>query len=181
MEYNEILGMVKEAAAAQYSDEAALESFMEGFEKSAAGYFNKIITSKTFQKEVRRGLGSNVAKVGLGLGASLLGAAIVKGVNTVGSKIDSSQLRTKFEQALQYVSQNNRVVKGSKPERVRDYAETIFKFAPHVASDQNLLSSILANAVLGEGIDPQTIKVLTELESRFRDTNSSSPLAGIRT
>lgn len=181
MEYNKILGMVKEAAASQYSDETALNAFMEGFEKSAAGYFNNIITSKTFQQELRRSLGSNVGKVGLGLGASLLGAAIVKGVNTVGSKIDSSQLRAKFEQALQQVSQNNRVVKGSKPERVRDYAETIFKFAPHVAADQNLLSSILANAVLGEGIDPQTIKVLTELESRYIDSQSSSPLVGIRT
>ena len=181
MEYNEILGMVKEAAAEQYSDEAARDAFMEGFEKSAAGYFKNIVTSKTFQNEFRKGLGSNVAKVGLGLGASLLGAAIVKGVNTVSSKMDSSQLRAQFEQALQQVSQNNRVVRGSKPERVREYAETIFKFAPHVAADQNLLSSILANAVLGEGIDPQTIKVLTELESRYNDSRSSSPLAGIRT
>ena len=181
MEYNEILGMVKEAAAGQYTEESTLNAFMEGFEKSAAGYFKNIVTSKTFQNEFRKGLGSNVAKVGLGLGASLLGAAIVKGVNTVSSKMDSSQLRAQFEQALQQVSQNNRVVRGSKPERVRDYAETIFKFAPHVAADQNLLSSILANAVLGEGIDPQTIKVLTELESRYNDSRSSSPLAGIRT
>jgi hypothetical protein len=51
--------------------------------------------------------------------------------------------------------------------RVKGYADTVFRFAPNVASDVNLLTSILANAVHGESIDPMTIKTLTELENRF--------------
>lgn len=180
------LELVKEAASTFYTNEEELEAFMSGFEKEAQGNLfgaagiGDFFRSPQFKENIASGLATGGARALAGLGVGLLGAAIVKGVNATSHRLDSAQLRANFEIALNKVREGNRVVKGAKPERVTEYANTIFKFAPNVAADPNLLSSILANAVLGEGIDPQTIKVLTELESRFKETNSSQPLNGIR-
>lgn len=171
------LELIKEAAASTYTDEVEREAFMEGFTKEAAISLGPVFSNPDFVQGLANGAGKSLATLGIGL----MGAALVKGISSTSKAVSGAGLRSKFEQALNQVKANNRVVRGAKSERVNDYAETIFKFAPHVASDPNLLSSILANAVLGEGIDPQTIKAITELESRFVENNKSTNLVGIKT
>lgn len=169
-----MLEKIRQLAMEKLASVEEVDAFMAGFEKEAL--FNGNLGNM-----IIRGLNSDhVAKGAIGLGVGLLGAAIVKGVSSGASAIDNRQLRAKFDMSLAQVMSGNKIVKGAKPERTRDYAETIFKFAPHVASDPNLLGSILANAVLGESIDPQTIKTLVELEGRFSDNNRANPLPGIR-
>lgn len=162
---------IRKMASEQLSTTAEVDAFMDGFEKKAfLGLTPDMIN--TAGEAAFRGIG--------GIGAGLLGAAVVKGVSSGASAVGNYQLRSKFEAALTQVTANNKIVKGARPEKARDYAETLFKFAPHVASDPNLLSSILANAVLGEGVDPQTIRTLVDLERGYMDNNSSKPFVGIR-
>ena len=180
------LEMVKEAATSFYKNPEDLERFMDGFIKEAQGNlfgsagWGDYFRNPAFKEHLVQGMASGGGKALATLGVGLLGAAVVKGINSSSKAANTAALRTKFQAALQKVMESNRVIKGAKPYRVVEYADTIFKFAPHVASDPNLLSQILANAVLGEGIDPQTIKVLTELETRVVDLNSSTSIPGIR-
>ena len=172
---------VREMARAHYSTEQELEAFMDGFTKqAAAGPAAAAAKSAWYMSGDRNVLLENGAKVGLGLAGALGGALIVKGISSGYTAYANSGLRTNFEKALNTVVASNKVVKSASPEKARQYAETLFKFAPHVAADPNLLSSILANAVLGEGIDPQTIKTLVDLEGRYLDNTSTSALPGIK-
>jgi hypothetical protein len=170
----QIKQLVREHAMTKFASEEEVNTFMEGFEKEAgfSGQMGKYITNG--------GANDVILKAALGLGAALAGVGVVKGINSASSMASNYQLRGKFDLALSQVMANNRVVKDADPVRAKSYAETIFKFAPHVASDPNLLSSILANSVLGEGVDSQTIKSLTDLEGRYKENNSSQPLTGIR-
>lgn len=118
-------------------------------------------------KEFAGGIGKGLAGVTLGLG--------VAGIAAAAKDISKGTMHTQFTMALERAISTNPILRQAKKEKVINYAETIFKFAPHVATDANLLSSILANAVHGEGIDPQTIKTLTDLESRY--TMTASPAA----
>ncbi len=166
---------IRKMASEQLSTTAEVDAFMNGFEKAALlGLTPDMIN--TAGEAAFKGIGGGVA----GLGVALLGAGIVKSVSSGANAVGNYQLRSKFEAALAQVTTNNKIVKGARPEKARDYAETLFKFAPHVASDPNLLSSILANAVLGEGVDPQTIRTLVDLERGYNDNNSNKPFVGLR-
>ena len=112
--------------------------------------------------------------LGEGVGGVLISAGI-QGVANLASIVGENNLHTKFLESLANAIQSNRIIKEANKDRVRQYAETIFKFAPNVATDPNLLSSILANAIHGEGIDPMTIKTLTDLESRYKENTTFSP------
>lgn len=175
-----MLEQIRQLAMEKLASEEEVNAFMEGFEKSAFLGITPAMGAR-ISSEFSRAIGSNAGKAAVGLGAALLGAAVVKGVNSGSSAVANYSLRNKFEMALAQVMANNRVVKGARPEKAKEYAQTIFNFAPHVASDPNLLSSILANAVLGEGVDPQTIKTLVDLEGRYVDNNRPNSLVGIKT
>jgi hypothetical protein len=170
-----MLDKIRNLALEKLGSEEAVNAFMEGFEKEAQGnlFGGPSMAAKFFAN-------SEVQKVGLGLGASLLGAILVKGVSTGAKAVEGHGLRAKFEMSLAQVMSSNKVVKGARPERAREYAETMFKFAPHVASDPNLLGAILSNAVLGESIDPQTIKTLVELEGRYTDNHQTNQWATLK-
>lgn len=179
-----MLEQIRAMAMEKLASEEEVNAFMEGFEKSASfqsfySAFNNI-DPKT-QQVVGNVLRDNAGRAMVGLGAALAGAMIVKSISSASSAATNYSLRNKFEMALAQVISTNRVVKGARPEKAKEYAETLFRFAPHVASDANLLSSILANAVLGEGIDPMTVKNLVDLEGRYVDNGRSSPLIGIKT
>ena len=151
------LELIEKIAQERFETEAEREAFVEAFVKEAS--INPQIIEGAY-----KALG--------GLGVGILGAALAKGVHSVGSAVGNSSLHAKFEQALSQVMVSNRIVKAADPTRVRGYAETIFKFAPHVAGDANVLSSILANVIHGDGVDPQTIKMLTDLEGRYKDNST---------
>jgi hypothetical protein len=61
------------------------------------------------------------------------------------------------------------VLRSAKKDKVNSFAESIYRFAPHVATDANLLASVLTNTIQGDLLDPMTIKYLTELESRYNE------------
>lgn len=177
-----MLEKIRALAMEKLASEEEVDAFMEGFEQtmlSKEANFGSGFKNILMQTGSPDG-GSLMAKAVVGLGASLLGAAIVKGISSGSNAIGDRMLRNKFDMALAQVMSSNKIVKGARPERARDYAETIFRFAPHVAADPNLLGSILSNAVLGESIDPQTIKTLVELEGRYVESKRTQPLAGIR-
>jgi hypothetical protein len=166
-----MLDQIRAIALEKLGSEEAADAFMAGFEKVAT---EKAASVADF-------LGGPFGRPALGLGASLLGAGIVAGIAKGGKALEHNQLRGKFDMALAQVISTNKVVKGSRPEKVREFAETFFRFAPHVASDANLLGTILANAIQGESIDPQTMKSLVDLEARYVDNHRINPLPGIRT
>lgn len=169
---NVIMQEIEKVATERFSDEAERAAFIEGFEKEAAINLAPIYNNPNVQQGASRALGA--------LAIGLAGAAIAKGITSTTSAASNYVLRNKFEMALGQVMANNRIVKGSKPEKAKEYAETIFKFAPNVAADPNLLGSVLANAILGEGIDVMTIKTLTDLEGRYKENKSPGQISGIR-
>lgn len=175
MEFNQI---VREEAAKRLGSEAEVNAFMEGFEKQAFIFPGR--TAARVVSETMHAIPPAVVKAGIGLGAGLLGVAAVKGINSTVGHFTDNALKSKFDFALTQVKNTNKIVKGANPTKVDSYAKTLFDFAPHVASDANLLSSLLANAVLGEGVDTMTIKSITDLEGRYKENNSHGPLTGIR-
>lgn len=112
--------------------------------------------------------------VGKGFGGLLISGA-VGALGSAYSSLARGALHTKFLNALTHVAQTNPIIRNADKAKVLQYAETIFKFAPNVASDPNLLSSIIANAIHGEGIDPMTIKTLTSLEGEYAHNNTFTP------
>ena len=154
-----MLDLLRKEVEVRFKSPEEVEAFMEGFEKKAAG-------------EV--GLGGLAAKAGVGILGGLAGAGIIGGINRFNNNKDMGMLKAKFSSALQQVLNTNKIVKNGNPTKVQSYADTLFSFAPHVASDPNLLSSLLANAVLGEGVDPMTIKTITDLEGRYKENNTSA-------
>lgn len=136
------------------------EAFVYGFIKESAG-------PELFEPFPH--MGNAAAKA---LGAAGVGLALGALAGRVGGMFDSverSKMHTKFQSALTQVKSSNRIVKAADQSKVNSYAETIFKFAPHVAGDPNVLASLLANIVQGESIDPMTVKMLVELEGRYKE------------
>ena len=115
-----------------------LEAFIQGFEKQSS-LWSDIIKHPE--------LTNTAVKAVMGLGAGLVGAGIYKTITGTSNAITNYALKSKFESALQFVRTNNKIVKNGNQAKVDSYANTLFSFAPHVASDPNILSSLLANAV----------------------------------
>lgn len=172
---------LKGIATEKFASEEEVNAFMDAFIKEASA-FDFINNAMSY----RVGSGNNQTSVGNSLvsgitdsvaksAGGLLVNSAVSGLGAlVGQAKDIAQYR-KFMEALNKAVSMNKILKGADKNKVHQYGETIFKFAPHVATDANLLSSILANAIHGEGIDPVTIKTLTELEGRYKDNISFNP------
>lgn len=155
-----------------------LEQFIEGFTKAAAEKLGSIEAGAGF---VRGFLGEtgiekeaffeDIAKGAAGaLGAAGVGLALGALATRAGGSFDSgqkAQLHVKFQNALNQVKATNRIVKAADQTKVNSYAETVFRFGPHVAGDANVLASLLANFIQGESIDPMSIKTIVDLESTY--------------
>lgn len=178
----QIIEQIYSVAMEKYANEEQAQAFVEGFMKEAAfglsalNGFGGAVGSVTSNPEFQKSL----AKAAVGLGAGLAGAAIVKGLSTAGSGADYLILKRKYDNSLAHALSISRTVKGGKPDRVKSFGDTIFKFAPHVASDPHLLTTILEAAVLSDGLDPTTIKNLVDLENKYRDNTEAKSLIGIR-
>jgi len=190
-----MLKKVEEYALEKFAgDKDLVKEFVDGFVKSAmansSGPFSGVgasqspsfmrnVINKAKGPQAKETLGGSMIMglgkaLGEGVGGVLISAGI-QGVANLASIVGENNLHTKFLESLANAIQSNRIIKEANKDRVRQYAETIFKFAPNVATDPNLLSSILANAIHGEGIDPMTIKTLTDLESRYKENTTFSP------
>lgn len=118
-----------------------------------------------------KGLGEGTAKIGLGVaaGAGLMGAhGLYEGL------IQRPIQNRRFDAALEQAIQRNQVLQHAERSKVNDMANTIRKYAPNAAADPNLLSSILSNAVMMDGIDPTVLQSLLNLERTYKDTNKLS-------
>lgn len=145
-------------------DTEKAKEFTIGFMKEAARV--PLTFSGEMFKGMAGGLGAGVAGLGLGLA--------IHGVSSAFNSASTANLHAKFQKALETAIRSNTLLEHADRSKINSYAETVFKFAPHVAIDVNMLSSILANAVHGEGLDPMTIRTLTDLEARVQETRKNS-------
>jgi hypothetical protein len=175
MEYNDL----KEMALKKYAgDETKAEAFCEGFAKEAAAELGK--EAGLWDHQMNGGtIGGGIVSgasdaLGKGIGSVTISAAL-SGIHSVIGGVANMANYRKFLAALEQAIKINRVLKNADKQRVLAYGETIFKFAPHVAMDPNVLASTLAGAIDGDGLDPNTIRMLTELEAKYKDSMSFSP------
>lgn len=111
-----------------------------------------------FEKGFGEGAGRGLAMAGLS--AAALGAY-------AGAKaINRSMQHSKFLSAVKQAIASSEVLAHEPPSKVLSYGETIFKFAPTVASDVHLLTTMLEAAVRSGGLDYSLIKTITEIEGR---------------
>jgi len=167
-----MLEKIKEIAMEKFAgDESAAQDFVNSFadtllEKTAsprAGH------DSSFGDSVSRGFAGAIGK---GVGGMAVGLGM-HGLSAMVNSVKQDRLHGQFLEALQEAISSSTVLRGANKDKVRNYAETIFRFAPHVATDSNLLATVLAHVVHGEGIDPDILKRLTDLESRFTESASA--------
>lgn len=168
----DVLELRKEAQEKMGFTDAQADAFVEGFVKEASLFDYETRSGAkdaggTLGQDVVKGVGESFGKsIGGGIGNLAINSVVSGIASLVGSAKDSLLYR-KFTESLKTVVESNRIVRNADRNKVMSYAETIFKFAPHVASDVNLLSQLLANAIHGEGVDPNTIETITRLEERY--------------
>jgi hypothetical protein len=169
----DVLELRKEAQEKMGFTDAQADAFVEGFVKEASMFDYETRTGGdkspggTLGQDVVKGIGDSFGKsIGGGIG-NLAVNSVVSGIASLVGSAKDSLLYRKFTESLKTVVESNRIVRNADRNKVMSYAETIFKFAPHVASDVNLLSQLLANAIHGEGVDPNTIETITRLEERY--------------
>jgi hypothetical protein len=178
MHNSDILKYIYDKAKSRFDgDEALAEQMMNGFITKTAATLNSYMKgtntdrAPNFPSSFAKGLAESAGRTAVG-GVATLG---LLGISALANSIREDNLHRKFMIALNEATQTNRVLKAADKNKVINFAETIFKFAPNVASDANLLGSILSNAIHGDSIDPMTVRTLTELESRYRDTTGFDP------
>lgn len=107
------------------------------------------------------------ALVPLGVGMGVLAA--MKAVSAIGNQID----KNKFDKAFAQVLINVPSLKEYDPVRVQNIAQSIFRLAPHIATDPLLLGQFIDSQVKNAaGIDPQTLRSLIELEDKIKGRSS---------
>jgi hypothetical protein len=162
---------IKEFALKKFANEENKEALAESFERG----FRKIAEKNGDEKYTfGSGLSSGLAKgIGSALGGLLVGGVALGGAHLY-NKSEKTADRSKFLASLEKAINSTQILRDTPRSKVVNFANTIFNFAPSIASDPNLLSSVLSNVVIGDSIDPQTIKMLTELESKYKENTSTS-------
>lgn len=150
-------------------DQEAAKAFVAGFVKEAmfGSTLNKAGQSfgQVLLEGGAKGLGMGAAGLALGLGIHGLSSS-VNAMNTAGMK-------DKFHQVLDKVVRESPILQNADREKVNSFANTIFSFAPKVATDANLLSTVLVSAIHGESLDPTTIRSLVDLEGKIQETRKN--------
>lgn len=138
------------------------------FEKFAAG-------PGGFGNALVEGAGTALGKASI---AALAGAGFL-GIRHAMQSSEVNSLRPKFEQALHTIMTGSdsasQMIKSYDKNKIKSFAETIFSYGPHVAADTNVLKTLLANALSGDGLDPSTLRSIQELERNRKDLNSWKP------
>lgn len=120
-----------------------------------------------------KGMATEAGKSSAGFVGNMAVSGLIGGYRLV-----ADQFRyQRFLKALHQAIANSHVLREHDSKKVMKYADTIYRFAPLVAVDPNLLQSVLTNAVLGDGIDLMTIKSLTDLQGRYRENGAMNPKA----
>lgn len=156
--YEQIYELALEKCA---NDKAQADAFTEAFVKQA--FWGDVLTG------AGKAVGAGVAGLGIGLG--------IHGISSAINGMADANVHAKFEQALKAAVSGNEMLRHAMtehPGRVQSFADTLYKFAPHVVCDPNILSHLLVNSVMGESVDITTIKTVTELENRYTDNRKNS-------
>lgn len=168
-ELPEVAPGLTKSAYVQIVDEmmAHLPQHEEEFEKfAAAGGFGNALAE---------GAGSAIGKATI---AALAGAGLY-GIHNAMRSSDINALRPRFEQALSQIMSGNdsasQMIRSYDKNKVKSFAETIFSYGPHVAADINVLKTLLANALSGDGLDPSTLRSIQELERNRKELSSWKP------
>lgn len=113
--------------------------------------------------------GSIVPKVMVPLGVGLGIMAAAKATKAIIGQVDKS----KFDKVLAEVLQTNEMLKGADPAKIQSIAQSIFRLAPHVATDPNLLSTVLQNQINNSsGFDLKIGRELVDIEDKIRNRNN---------
>lgn len=110
--------------------------------------------------------GKEVGKAALGMGATALGGLGAMAVSKVSKGFGASSNRAAYDAALQKAISSSEVLQND-PQKAKRMGDSVFGFAPTVASDANVLRNILDNAIYGDSIDLQTVRAVTELEEKL--------------
>ena len=120
------------------------------------------------------GFGAAVPRVliPLGVGAGLIAAT--KAIGAISKQIDKNKFEAAYRQALA----TNKMFEGQDPVKLRSLADTIFRLAPTVACDPNLLSTTLqAQMHDAQGMSTKVARELVDLEDKIsgRGSNTFKP------
>jgi hypothetical protein len=158
-------------------NEELANEFVKGFvtqvamEKAASDGRGRGREDEGYGKQLMRSVvdnfGRNVGSLGVNM---LTGTAM-----GIGRFVADGSRHTRFLEALRQALASSEFLQKQPRAKVENYANTIYKFAPMVSTDPNLLQSVLTNAVHGDGVDITIIKTLTDLESRWRESGSIQP------
>lgn len=161
-------GLQKQAGVTELSEEQNrfVDLTIENMEK-AGGLMDFLGAEKGFGNVVGKAVANTAVPLLGGLGVAA-GAAAIR-------SIANGMNRSKFEAALKMAISRNAVLQHADQERVKSLADSIYATAPNVSTDPNILGQVLGNAVRGENLDIQTVKMLAELESRRTQASPLTP------
>ena len=144
---------------AEYHEEAkaAISSEFENLVKEAG--FGADFAAEAFG-------GGAVGKAALGLGVGAIAGLGAMAVKKIGSAFGAEANRASFDRAFRQVMSESEILQND-PMKAKRMADSIFEFAPTVASDANVLENILSNSIHGNSLDLQTVRAVTELEEKL--------------
>lgn len=151
-------GLLKEAGVSELNDgqREFIDMTVAEFEKQAGfmGDFKNAFS------------GEEVGKAALKAGIPLLGGIGVAAAAKAVGAIAGGMNRGKFETALRLAISRNAILQQADQERLKSLADSVYHAAPTVSTDPNILGQVLVNAIRGENLDIQTVKMLGDLEAR---------------
>jgi hypothetical protein len=106
----------------------------------------------------------------VGLPLAVMGVAA--GASEILKLRDRMNTQDQFNRSLATAVTQNNILANSNKKAVKEFAQTVYSLAPHAAGDPNVLASVLANAIHGEGFDPRTARDLLDLEEKFLKVRS---------
>ena len=157
--------------------EDIISAHPQGLMKQAS--FFDVVRRVARDHEVQARVGQEVMSTAGKAAIAMMAGAGLYGINRVVRSAEGEVTRSRFEAALRTCLSSNdsagQIIKSAPPEKVRSLATTIFNYAPNVASDVNLLKTLLATFVNSDGMDSTTIRSLQELEMNRQKINTWKP------
>lgn len=171
METEFYLELRKKAEKLFPSDEKSSNQYVDGFITKVASILDKSFGEHTLGDSfMARGVAQAAGKALVGGVAAAGFATLMGAVNAV----KSHALYNKYLQALDEATKASPILRSADKQKLLSFGNTIFKFAPHVATDSNVLETVMTNAIHGNSLDPMTIKMLTELEGRYSESKGKA-------
>lgn len=164
-------GLSKKASESGYIDavieEMQKEAGIMDFLRGAGNTLGSEDGGNAFGNHVAQSAGKMLPPLAVGLGL----AAAAKAIGAVGDM----RARSRFQEALRIAIERNPVLKEADQDRLQRYGDSIFRIAPITSEDPNILGTVLVNAVRYEQLDPNTLKMLGEMEAKRTSGRDFAP------